>query len=57
MCIPADEMIHFQMTFPPTEELLSVFTIDGKKQKLSLHKKEIDLDDSAWGCKGIAVAL
>lgn len=33
-----------------------VFTIDGKKQKLSLHKKEIKLDDSAWGCKGIPVA-
>ena len=33
-----------------------VFTIDGKKQKLSLHKKEIQLNDSAWGCKGIPVA-
>jgi hypothetical protein len=33
-----------------------VFTIDGKKQKLSLHKEEIQLDDSAWGCKGIPVA-
>jgi hypothetical protein len=33
-----------------------VFTIDGKKQKLSLHKKDIQLDDSAWGCKGIPVA-
>ena len=33
-----------------------VFTIDGKKQKLSLHKKEMQLDDSAWGCKGIPVA-
>ncbi len=33
-----------------------VFTIDGKKQKLSLHKKEMELDDSAWGCKGIPVA-
>jgi hypothetical protein len=33
-----------------------VFTIDGRKQKLSLHKKEIQLDDSAWGCKGIPVA-
>jgi hypothetical protein len=33
-----------------------VFTIDGKKQKLSLHKKDISLDDSAWGCKGIPVA-
>jgi hypothetical protein len=33
-----------------------VFTIDGKKQKLSLHKKEIQLDDSAWGCRGIPVA-
>ena len=33
-----------------------VFTIEGKKQKLSLHKKEIQLDDSAWGCKGVPVA-
>ena len=33
-----------------------VFGIDGKKQKLSLHRKEIQLDDSAWGCKGIPVA-
>lgn len=33
-----------------------VFAMDGKKQKLSLHKKEIQLDDSAWGCKGIPVA-
>jgi hypothetical protein len=33
-----------------------VFNIDGNKQKLSLHKKEIQLDDSAWGCKGIPVA-
>ena len=33
-----------------------VFTIDGKKQKLSLHKQEICLDDSGWGCKGIPVA-
>jgi hypothetical protein len=33
-----------------------VFTIDDKKQKLSVHKKEIQLDDSAWGCKGIPVA-
>jgi len=33
-----------------------VFTIDGKKQKLSLHKHEIQLDDSAWGCKGIPIA-
>jgi len=33
-----------------------VFTIDCRKQKLSLHKKEIQLDDSAWGCKGIPVA-
>jgi hypothetical protein len=32
-----------------------VFTIDGKKQNLSLHKKEIQLDDS-WGCKGTPVA-
>jgi len=33
-----------------------VFDIDGRKQKLSLHKQEIHLDDSAWGCKGIPVA-
>jgi hypothetical protein len=33
-----------------------VFTIDGKKQKLSLHNPEIQLDDSAWGCKGIPIA-
>jgi len=33
-----------------------VFTIDGKKQKLSLHKHEIELNDSAWGCKGIPIA-
>ena len=33
-----------------------VFIIDGKKQKLSLHKHEIQLDDSAWGCKGIPIA-
>lgn len=33
-----------------------VFAIDDNKQKLSVHKKEIQLDDSAWGCKGIPVA-
>jgi hypothetical protein len=33
-----------------------VFNIDSRKQKLSLHKKEVHLDDSAWGCKGIPVA-
>ena len=33
-----------------------VFTIDGKKQKLSAHKKNIQFDESAWGCKGIPVA-
>jgi hypothetical protein len=33
-----------------------VFTIDSKKQKLSAHKKEIQFDESAWGCKGFPVA-
>jgi hypothetical protein len=33
-----------------------VFTIDGKKQKLSAHKKEIEFNGSAWGCDGIPVA-
>jgi hypothetical protein len=33
-----------------------VFTIDGKKQKLSAHKKEIKFNEDAWGCKGIPVA-
>lgn len=33
-----------------------VFTIDGKCAKLSEHKKEIQLRDDLWGCKGIAVA-
>jgi hypothetical protein len=33
-----------------------VFTIDGKKQKLSAHKKEIEFNESAWGCDGIPVA-
>jgi hypothetical protein len=33
-----------------------VFTIDGNKQKLSLHKNEIELHDDVWGCKGMAVA-
>lgn len=30
-----------------------VFKIDGKKQKLSAHKKDIQFQQSAWGCKGI----
>jgi hypothetical protein len=30
-----------------------VFTIDGKRAKLSEHKKEIQLQDDSWGCKGI----
>lgn len=30
-----------------------VFNIDGKKQKLSVHKKDIQFQQSAWGCKGI----
>lgn len=30
-----------------------VFNIDGKKQKLSAHKKDIQFQQSAWGCKGI----
>ena len=33
-----------------------VFTIDGIKKKLSAHKKDIEFDESAWGCKGIPVA-
>jgi hypothetical protein len=33
-----------------------VFTIDGKGAKLSEHKKDIELRDDLWGCKGIAVA-
>ena len=33
-----------------------VFTIDGKRAKLSEHKKDIELRDDLWGCKGIAVA-
>jgi hypothetical protein len=33
-----------------------VFVIGGKRQKLSAHKKEIQLDDSTWGCKGMPVA-
>ena len=33
-----------------------VFTIDGKKQKLSAHKKNIQFQLNAWGCKGIPVA-
>jgi len=28
-----------------------VFKIDGKKQKLSAHKKDIQFQQSAWGCK------
>ena len=27
-----------------------VFTIDGVKQKLSLHKKEVTLKENQWGC-------
>jgi len=30
-----------------------VFKIDDKKQKLSAHKKDIQFQQSAWGCKGI----
>ena len=30
-----------------------VFKIDGKKQKLSAHKKDIQFQQSAWGCKGV----
>jgi len=33
-----------------------VFTIDGDKKKLSAHKKDIQFDESAWGCKGTPVA-
>jgi hypothetical protein len=33
-----------------------VFTIDGKKKELSAHKKDIQLRDNEWGCKGIPVA-
>jgi hypothetical protein len=33
-----------------------VFTIDGKKQKLSAHKKEIEFNKSARRCDGIPVA-
>jgi hypothetical protein len=33
-----------------------VFTIDGKRANLSQHKKEIQLRDDVWGCKGIPVA-
>jgi hypothetical protein len=58
-------LIHAKSNYQALEKLeqkesensiLSVFTIDCRKQKLSLHKKEISLDDSAWGCKGIPVA-
>jgi hypothetical protein len=30
-----------------------VFNIDGKKQKLSAHKKDIQFQQSGWGCKEI----
>jgi hypothetical protein len=33
-----------------------VFTIDGKKKKLSEHKKDLQFSEGAWGCKGIPVA-
>jgi hypothetical protein len=33
-----------------------VFTIDGVNQKLSEHKKEVELEDNQWGCKDIPVA-
>lgn len=33
-----------------------VFTIAGKRAKLSEHKKDIELRYDLWGCKGIAVA-
>jgi len=33
-----------------------VFTIEGKKQKLLKHKKEVEFCESAWGCEGIQVA-
>ena len=33
-----------------------VFTIDGRRAKLSEHKKDIELRDDVWGCKGIAAA-
>jgi hypothetical protein len=33
-----------------------VFHIDGESKKLRLHKKEIQLEDDIWGCKGIPVA-
>jgi hypothetical protein len=33
-----------------------VFHMDGDSKKLRLHKKEIQLEDDIWGCKGIPVA-
>ncbi|MBM3210646.1 transposase [Candidatus Poribacteria bacterium] len=33
-----------------------VFTIDGKKKKLSEHKENLEFTKEAWGCKGIPVA-
>ncbi|MEK9150399.1 MAG: transposase, partial [Candidatus Desantisbacteria bacterium] len=33
-----------------------VFTIDGKKKKLSEHKEGLQFSEEAWGCKGIPVA-
>jgi hypothetical protein len=32
-----------------------VFTIDGKKEKLSSHNQNIQLQDNLWGCKGIGI--
>ena len=32
-----------------------VFSIDGKKGKLSSHKQNIQLQDNLWGCKGIEI--
>jgi len=33
-----------------------VFTIAGKRAKLSQHKSEVEWQDDSWGCKGIPVA-
>jgi hypothetical protein len=33
-----------------------VFSIDGERKKLRLHKEEIQLQDDLWGCKDIPVA-
>jgi hypothetical protein len=32
-----------------------VFSIGGERKKLRFHKKEIQLQDDLWGCKGIPV--